>query len=105
MILYRECPICGSESLKGFAIDTHRKGPHISRVQCNKCNLVFANPMADSQELANYYTNYYEKDHYESVDYKNLILNHFHRITLLNEAQIKQEARFLNKLGGGGLSF
>jgi len=43
---------------------------------------------------------YYEKDHYEAVDYKNLILNHFHRIAALNEAEIKKEVRFLNKLGG-----
>lgn len=56
--------------------------------------------MADSQELADYYTNYYEKDHYEAVDYKNLILDHFHRIAALNEAEIKKEVRFLNKLGG-----
>lgn len=99
MILYRNCPICGSESLKGFAIDTKRKGPHISRVQCNKCKLVFANPMADSQELANYYTNYYEKEHYAAFNYKNLILNHYHRIAGLKEAQIKKEAKFLKKLG------
>ena len=101
MILYRNCPICGSESLKGFAIDTHRKGPHISRVQCLNCKLVFANPMADAKELADYYTNYYEKDHYESVDYKNLILNHFKRISELNETEIKKEARFLSKLAAG----
>lgn len=101
MILYRNCPICGSESLKGFAIDTQRKGPHISRVQCLECKLVFANPMADSKELANYYTNYYEKDHYEAVDYKNLILNHFHRIAGLKEGEIKKEARFLNNLERG----
>lgn len=30
----------------------------------------------------------------------NLILNHFHRIATLNEAEIKNEVRFLNKLGG-----
>lgn len=104
MILYRNCPICKSESLRGFAIDTQRKGPHISRVQCVKCELVFANPMADSSELANYYTNYYDKDHYEAVDYKNLILRHFKRISELDRNQIAKEARFLKKLGGG-LSF
>jgi len=101
MKLYRKCPICGSESLKGFAIDTYRKGPHISRVQCNSCKLVFANPMADSKELSDYYTNYYDKDHYESFDYKNLILNHFARIAKLDEASIKKEARSLNNLSSG----
>lgn len=101
MILYRNCPICGSESLKGFAIDTNRKGPHISRVQCLNCKLVFANPMADAEELTDYYTNYYEKDHYESVDYKNLILSHFKRIERLKKAEIKKEARFLSQLEEG----
>ncbi|WP_223271827.1 class I SAM-dependent methyltransferase [Algoriphagus ratkowskyi] len=57
--------------------------------------------MADSQELTDYYTNYYEKEHYESVDYKNLILNHFSRISVLKEAEIKKEARFLKKLETG----
>ena len=98
MILHRSCPICGSEQLTGFAIDMHRKGPHISRVQCMKCQLVFANPMAESQELAEYYTNYYETDYYESVDYRTLILEHFFRIQGLDEAAIKNEARFLSKL-------
>lgn len=101
MKLYRSCPICGSESLKGFAIDTLRKGPHISRVQCNACKLVFANPMTDSNELFDYYTNYYDKDHYESFDYKNLILNHFARISKLDEPSIKKEARSLNNLTAG----
>ncbi|WP_240510890.1 class I SAM-dependent methyltransferase [Algoriphagus antarcticus] len=55
--------------------------------------------MADSQELADYYTNYYEKEHYEAFNYKNLILNHYHRIAGLKEAQIKKEAKFLKKLG------
>lgn len=98
MILYKKCPICGSESMRGFAIDTQRKGPHISRVQCLKCKLVFANPMADSKELADYYTNYYDKDHYEAFDYKTLILNHFQRIRGLKDAEVKKEVRFLNKL-------
>lgn len=101
MILYRNCPICGSNSLKGYAIDTYRKGPHISRVQCLNCELVFANPMADSQELADYYTNYYDKDHYEAFDYKNLIMSHFQRIAGLREEEIKKEAKFLTRLESG----
>ncbi|WP_339875063.1 methyltransferase domain-containing protein [uncultured Algoriphagus sp.] len=101
MILYRKCPICGSERLKGFAIDTQRKGPHISRVECLNCKLVFANPMADSKELAEYYINYYDKDHYEAFDYKNLIKSHFQRISNLKEIEIKKEAKFLARLECG----
>lgn len=101
MILHTSCPLCQSESLRGFAIDTVRKGPHISRVQCLNCQLVFANPMADSKELTDYYTHYYEKERYEAVDYKKLILDLFHRIAGLNEAEIRKEARFLNKMEKG----
>lgn len=101
MILYRECPICRSKNLEGFAIDTFRKGPHISRVRCQDCKLVFANPMADGYELEEYYTKYYDKDHYEAVDYKKIITDHFKRIKDLDETEIKKEARFLNDLNFG----
>jgi len=104
MILHRECPLCGSKILKGFAIDTLRKGPHISRVKCMNCELVFANPMADKKELEFYYNDYYEKEHYEAVDYKKIISEHFIRISTLNEESIRKEAVFL-KLLGGGLDF
>lgn len=101
MILHRKCPICYSESLRGYAIDTTRKGPHISRVQCNSCKLVFANPMADENELEEYYNHYYEKDHYEAMNYKALILSHFSRIQGLSSEAIKKEARYLNGLVEG----
>lgn len=101
MVLHRKCPICHSENLIGYAIDTTRKGPHISRVQCNSCKLVFANPMADEKELEEYYTHYYEKDHYEAMNYKALILNHFSRIQTLTPEQIRKEARYLNELKPG----
>ncbi|OOG70539.1 class I SAM-dependent methyltransferase [Algoriphagus sp. A40] len=101
MILHRKCPICNSENLRGYAIDTTRKGPHISRVQCNSCKLVFANPMADEKELEEYYNQYYEKDLYEAMNYKALILNHFSRIQGLQTESIKKEARYLSGLVAG----
>lgn len=101
MILHKVCPICGSASLAGFAIDTVRNGPHISRVKCRSCKLVFANPMADKMELAAYYENYYDKDLYEAIGYKDIIQNHFKRISTLNEKEIKSEALFLKHLGEG----
>ncbi|GEM_PF-6512265 len=55
MILHWNCPLCNSASLKSSAIDTKRKGPHISRVQFDSCKLVFVNPMADQQELLDYF--------------------------------------------------
>jgi 2-polyprenyl-3-methyl-5-hydroxy-6-metoxy-1,4-benzoquinol methylase len=101
MILHRKCPICNSENLRGYAIDTIRKGPHISRVQCKSCKLVFANPMADEAELEAYYTHYYEKDHYEAIGYKSLILEHFSRIKGLQSDTIRNEARYLDRLVSG----
>ncbi|WP_225586858.1 bifunctional 2-polyprenyl-6-hydroxyphenol methylase/3-demethylubiquinol 3-O-methyltransferase UbiG [Algoriphagus sp. Y33] len=54
--------------------------------------------MADDKELTLHYTHYYDKDHYEALDYKNLILDHFERISKLDETSIRREVRFLNKL-------
>lgn len=101
MILHTFCPLCQSANLSGYAMDTRRKGPHISRVKCESCGIVFANPMAEQDELVQYYTKYYERDHYESIGYKQLILGHFKRIATLSYDGIIKEARFLNKLEGG----
>ncbi|SDD44483.1 2-polyprenyl-3-methyl-5-hydroxy-6-metoxy-1,4-benzoquinol methylase [Algoriphagus faecimaris] len=101
MIIYKKCPICNSQDLRGYAIDVVRKGPHISRVQCKSCKLVFANPMADKDELDTYYNQYYEKDHYEAMDYKSLIISHFERIKSLTHATIKRETRYLRDLNPG----
>lgn len=98
MILHRNCPLCNSASLNGFAIDTKRKGPHISRVQCNSCKLVFANPMADQKELLDYYQNYYEKDLYEAINYKEIVLKLFKHIRTLSEADLKKEAKYFREL-------
>ncbi len=101
MILYRKCPLCSSKDLKAFAMDLKRKGPHISRVKCQSCQVVFANPMADEKELVDYYQNYYEKDLYDATNYKNIILDHFRRIKILDIQAIKEEARYLSELKPG----
>lgn len=101
MILHRKCPLCDSSALLGYAMDLKRKGPHISRVKCQGCQVVFANPMANEQELLEYYQHYYEKDLYEATQYKDLILNHFQRIQGLNPSSIKKEARYLRGLQPG----
>ena len=48
MKLFKSCPVCNSENLIGDSIDLLRKGPHISRTKCLDCELIFANPMAES---------------------------------------------------------
>ncbi len=101
MILHRHCPLCKSTKLSGYAIDAKRKGPHISRVRCDSCTLVFANPMADARELENYYTQYYEREYYDAVDFRQGMLAHFARIRTLAPGEITKEARYLNRLVGG----
>jgi ubiquinone/menaquinone biosynthesis C-methylase UbiE len=101
MILHRNCPLCNSSDLKGFAMDLKRKGPHISRVKCRGCQVVFANPMADEQELIDYYQAYYEKELYDAINYKTIILDHFQRISTLDVSSLKKEARYLKQLKPG----
>jgi hypothetical protein len=79
-------------------MDTKGKGPHISRFRCENCKLVFTTPMADADELATYYDQYYEKDSYESMSYKKQILHLFDRIRSLDSREIKKEARCFNLL-------
>lgn len=98
MILHKKCPLCGSTSLIGFAIDTKRRGPHISRVKCTSCKLVFANPMADEDELNLHYNDYYEKDHFKAMDYKKIILDRYHLIKKLQPDGIGKDARYLKLL-------
>lgn len=101
MILHKNCPLCNSSHLQGYAMDLKRKGPHISRVKCKGCGVVFANPMADEKELVDYYQQYYEKDLYEATNYKSIILDHFQRIRTLDIPSLKKEARYLKQLSPG----
>ena len=75
MKLFKSCPICNSENLIGDSIDLLRLGPHISRTKCLDCELIFANPMAESKELEEYYKNYTNSDKYDGFDIENLHLN------------------------------
>ncbi|HJV20857.1 MAG TPA: hypothetical protein VJ552_13320 [Sediminibacterium sp.] len=69
MIFYKKCPVCGSTNLLGYAIDCLRNGPHMSRVKCGNCDIVFANPMADAKDLEVFYTNYFHKGNFGLLDY------------------------------------
>jgi len=70
MILYHNCPICNSSDLEGYAIDVKRMGPHISRVICQNCKIIFANPMADEDELLEFYRFYYDQGNFKLLEYK-----------------------------------
>jgi len=88
MIIHKNCPICSSINIVGDAMDLQRFGPHISRARCKACGLIFANPMADSTDLVKYYNDYYEKDIYQSLDFKNIIKEEINKISKLEKAQI-----------------
>ncbi|MCH7397725.1 methyltransferase domain-containing protein [Belliella sp. DSM 107340] len=96
MIIHKYCPICSSTNIVGDAIDLHRFGPHISRARCKSCGLIFANPMADADDLNKYYNDYYEKDIYQSTDYKNIIKDEILKIENLTESEIKKAAPYFS---------
>jgi hypothetical protein len=49
--------------------------------------------MADQKELLDYYQNYYEKDLYQAINYKEIVLKLFHHIQTLKESDLKKEAK------------
>jgi cyclopropane fatty-acyl-phospholipid synthase-like methyltransferase len=101
MILHQSCQLCGSKNLSGFAIDTGRVGPHISRVKCEDCGIVFANPMADKVELESYYESYYNKETYKAISFKEKILVELSIIEKLKLSQVKLKVRYLKNLEPG----
>lgn len=59
------CPGCGSRSLRrfSFTVESERNGDmHYAQSRCRACDLVFANPVAERDELERFYrTEYYEE--------------------------------------------
>lgn len=102
MLLHRKCPLCDSTNLKGYAIDCSRRGPHISRVKCNNCKVVFANPMADKEELVDYYQNYYDASIYEALQFKQHSLDRIKQIHSYTRADIDREAFYISKYKTSG---
>lgn len=102
MVLHKKCPYCYSLDLIGWAIDCTRNGPHISRVKCKKCDLIFANPMADKNELYNYYSNYSNTDKYKGFNLKTIMKKNFKRIEELSTNQIFKEAKYISYFNCNG---
>ena len=96
MKLFKSCPVCNSENLIGDSIDLLRKGPHISRTKCLDCELIFANPMAESKELEEYYKNYTNSDKYEGFDIENLHLKLFNKISNYDKIMIFKKAKYMS---------
>jgi SAM-dependent methyltransferase len=100
MILYKRCPYCNSSDLTGWSIDCSRQGPHISRVKCKKCGLIFANPMADNNELSKYYSNYSDTKKYEGYDLQAIAKKNIKRIDKLSKREIFNEAKYISHFNG-----
>ena len=98
MKLYNNCPLCKSNNLIGYAIDCGRNGPHISRVKCKNCDLIFANPMAEKIELKKFYKNYYNHEKYKGINFFQKAENNINRIKNLSVKTVLKEAPFLKKL-------
>ena len=96
MILHKKCPYCNSSDLIGWSIDCSREGPHISRVKCKKCDLIFANPMANNNELSEYYSKYSDTKKYEGYDLKSIAKKNIKRIDKLSENEIFKEAKYIS---------
>jgi 2-polyprenyl-3-methyl-5-hydroxy-6-metoxy-1,4-benzoquinol methylase len=54
--------------------------PHNSRTICKSCGIVFANPVADEQELNAFYKNYYDKGNFGNLQYKQKTISQFENI-------------------------
>lgn len=102
MLLHRKCPLCDSTNLKGYAIDCSRRGPHISRVKCINCKVVFANPMANAEELTNYYQNYYDASIFDSLQFKGYITDKIKQIRSYTRADVDREASYISKYKTSG---
>lgn len=97
MKLFNNCPFCKSNKLIGYAIDCKRNGPHISRVKCKKCDLIFANPMADKNELMDFYKNYYDQEKYKGINFFQKAEKNINRIKKISSKNVLKEAPFLIK--------
>lgn len=99
MILHNSCPLCRQNNLRPYALDTRNMKPHISRVKCSDCSLVFANPMADGDELNDFYQNYYENGYFGLLHYKEKVKQLFEKVANMPLDLLNREAYFLNKFG------
>lgn len=60
------CPVCGCESRTKVA-DLDRRLKRLPTVMCDRCGLLYTNPMPTDAELETYYTRYYRLDYQGSI--------------------------------------
>ncbi len=101
MQLLNTCPLCHSEHLKPYSMKYAKGYPHISRTQCTNCSLVFANPIATTDELATFYTNYYNKANFQALQYKNKIQQLIDQMAHRTPESLKQQYPWIATEGKG----
>ncbi len=74
----------------------------MSRVRCRNCDIVFANPMADGNELLAYYQHYYQKGNFDQLNYSRLVLQKKEEVDALHYAALCKEAAFIYDYKQGG---
>jgi 2-polyprenyl-3-methyl-5-hydroxy-6-metoxy-1,4-benzoquinol methylase len=81
----------------------YQKGfPHNSRTICKSCGIVFANPVADEQELNAFYKNYYDKGNFGNLQYKQKTISQFENIQKATIQELLQLDRNVKYYTGEG---
>jgi 2-polyprenyl-3-methyl-5-hydroxy-6-metoxy-1,4-benzoquinol methylase len=113
MKILTACPICKSEQIGPYAMKYQKGFPHNSRTICKSCGIVFANPVADEQELNAFYKNYYDKGNFGNLQYKQKTISQFENIqkaTVQELLQLDRNVKYYTSEGnyldvGFGLGF
>lgn len=58
------CPYCRKYNFKPYAARIYENAPHHLRCICKSCGLIFANPQATSQELGDFYQQYFDRGNF-----------------------------------------
>lgn len=61
------CPACGSTKTRSYSLVSESERPgsiHFSQSHCNCCDVVFSNPVAEPEELAQFY----QDEYYQNVE-------------------------------------
>jgi 2-polyprenyl-3-methyl-5-hydroxy-6-metoxy-1,4-benzoquinol methylase len=102
MKILTACPICKSEQIGPYAMKYQKDFPHISRTICKSCGIVFANPVADEQELNAFYKNYYDKGNFGNLQYKQKTISQFENIQKATIQELLQLDRNVKYYTGEG---
>ena len=102
MKLLTACPICKSEQIGPYAMKYQKGFPHNSRTICKSCGIVFANPVADEQELNAFYKNYYDKGNFGNLQYKQKTISQFENIQKATIQELLQLDRNVKYYTGEG---